>query len=247
MNTTFGPNALKGKHILVIGATSDIGMSIVNSSQNCGALVTAVGRNKDKLSTLSQQTNIQVLDLALESSVINFMNSLEPIDGLVYVAGSMLVAPIKIQKSDDVAQTIDSNLTQPMAILQKLVRAKKIKSGGSIVLLTSINGYSLHSKAHGAYAASKAGLNAFAKVLAQEVKEIRVNTIAAGLIATSGMRATMSHLSSEEMESINQDYILARIGSPEDVANASLFLLSDASAWITGSTLLLDGGYSLNH
>jgi NAD(P)-dependent dehydrogenase (short-subunit alcohol dehydrogenase family) len=127
-----------------------------------------------------------------------------------------------------------------------LLKNKLINKNASLVFISSINGTTVGSKAHTIYAASKGGINGFVMALANEISKqgIRVNAIAPGMLKTNLMEGVKLIVSSDNLDEHLADYPLG-IGAPKDVASLSMFLLSDQSSWMTGQTIVIDGGYSI--
>ena len=137
------------------------------------------------------------------------------------------------------------NVFSHIDLVRELVRQKKMNKGASVVFTSSIVGLYCGMAGQTAYGSSKAALAGFAKSLAIELapRGIRVNTVHPGMIVTPMLDKLI--LSQEEYEKDLVNYPLGRYGRPEDVAYSVVFLLSDATAWMTGSQLLIDGGHSL--
>ena len=137
-----------------------------------------------------------------------------------------------------------TNLISPILLTKMLLKNKKINKEASIVFTSSIAAY--HSSiGDSVYSATKGGIQSFSKVLAMELagKKIRVNTIQPGMVRTGFVENSV--LSAEDYAADEKRYPLGRYGLPEDIAHAAAFLLSDASSWMTGSSIVVDGGISL--
>jgi len=140
---------------------------------------------------------------------------------------------------------LNTNAVSSIQLTRLLVKEKKLNRNGSIVFTSSINGNKCAYIGSTIYAASKAMLTGFSKALALELspKGIRVNTVEPGMIETDLIKD--SAISAEELEKDRQKYPLKRYGRPEEVAAAVVYLLSDVTKWMTGTQLLIDGGYTL--
>ena len=137
----------------------------------------------------------------------------------------------------------------PMMITSGLLKKKKIRKGSSIVLIEAIAGVLVGSKGDVSYNASKAALNGFLKGSALELagQGIRVNAINPGLVPTNILALNNEKMGDNHLEEMMMDrYPLKRFGKPEDIAYGAIYLLSDASSWVTGTNLVIDGGYILN-
>jgi NAD(P)-dependent dehydrogenase (short-subunit alcohol dehydrogenase family) len=136
------------------------------------------------------------------------------------------------------------NFEAPIFLTQQILKQKKIEKEASIVFISSISGVFCSSIGGSAYSASKGAINGVVKNLAIELasQAIRVNSVNPGMIHTNIFEAGV--ISQEQLEEDMQKYPLKRYGKPEEVAYAVIYLLSDASKWVTGSNLLIDGGYT---
>lgn len=251
MNEPIVPSAfgLQGKTVLVTGASSGIGRQIAKSMADAGATVIASGRDQTRLSELlaelggQPQHRIVAADLSMDEAIKNLVEQVGKIDGVVHSAGISALAPVRLASRAHVQSQLDINYTGPLLLTQQLLLRNAIATGGAIVFVSSISAH-IGVQGVAAYGASKAALESMARVVALEVakKKIRVNCLAPGLVETpmlAAARATTGGL----------DVTLAKyplgVGQPEDVANAAIFLVSPASRWITGTTLVLDGGHTI--
>jgi len=243
------PFSITSKRILITGASSGIGRALAIACSEMGAEVFFTGRNAAALAeTLEMMQGeghkMLVSDSTNVSDIETLVNELPALDGIVCNAGVNRRQLTQYLKEKDLDLILNTNLKAPMQLMKLLLKAKKVQSGASVVFISSIAAH--HSSiGDGVYSASKGGLSSFAKVLALELasKKIRVNTIQPGMVRT-GLTEN-SPLTDEDYAKDEQRYPLGRYGKPEDVANAALFLLADASQWITGTDLKVDGGISL--
>lgn len=239
---------LRGKTVLVTGASSGIGYQIALSCALAGASVVATGRDESRLSALLTEMDgpahrFLLADLRDDSNVKTLASQIERIDGVVHSAGISALAPLRLATRAHIESQMNINYVAPMLLTQQLLLRNAISNAGSIVFLSSI---SAHIGVPGvcAYGASKAALEAMARGLALEVakKAIRVNCVAPGLVDTPMLKEARANVAS-------LDQTLARyplgLGQPADVAHAAVFLLSPASRWITGTTLTIDGGHTV--
>ncbi len=241
------PFDLQGKTCLITGASSGIGRSAAILVSECGGTVVATGRNEKRLNrTLNELSGndhlIVPADLLDPDAICKIAENSPPLNGLVHCAGIVRPAPIRYT-TDKIMQALSaSNVNAPVALTRELLKRNKILSGGAILLLSSISGLR-GGTGLVAYAASKAALIGMNHAMASElaVKQIRCNCLAPGMVRTPmiGEESEVNRLEKDERK-----YPFG-YGNPEDVANAIVFFVSDGSRWITGQTLVLDGGFSL--
>lgn len=246
----YNPFSLEDKTILVTGASSGIGKAIAVESSKMGAKVIITGRNKERLEETFKQLEgeghqMYIGDLKNEDDIDKLIEVLPKIDGCVNNAG--IVNPLLIQfiNQNALNDTLDINTIAPILITQKIVKKKKLEKEGSVVFISSVSGVFCSSIGGGLYSMSKGAINGFAKGAALDLasKKIRVNTVCPGMVDTNILSAGI--VTQEQIEMDQKRYPLGRYGKPEEVAHAVIYLLSDASKWVTGSNLLIDGGYTL--
>ena len=152
--------------------------------------------------------------------------------------------PLKQEEIDDM---FSINYLSPLKISQFLLKAKKVKKGGSIIFMTSTSGILSSYIGGSLYSSTKGAINGLVKGMALELapKKIRVNSVMPSMIETPIMNG--GDVTDEQFEADKQLYPLKRYGKPEEVAYAVIYLLSDASSWITGTNLLMDGGRSISY
>jgi NAD(P)-dependent dehydrogenase (short-subunit alcohol dehydrogenase family) len=255
MNQIESPFNLKGKNIIVTGASSGIGSQCAISCSRMGANVVLFGRNKERLSeTLKGMDNIAnhsvcSVDLLeyerVEEIIKEFVQHNGKINGLVNCAGISTTLPLKMitpQKMDDF---FHSNVNSSINITK--LAAKQVsfsEDGGSIIFISSVMGV-VGESGKTLYAMTKGALIAASKSLAIELagRKIRVNCISPGVVETPLSQKSAYSQNEESLNKIKSYHPLG-FGNTEDVANACIYLLSDASKWITGINLIVDGGYS---
>lgn len=243
------PFSIANKKVLITGASSGIGRAMAIACSEMGATVYFTGRNAAALAETQRMMQgedhrLLVSDSTSKTDLEQLTDQLPALDGIICNAGINRRMLTQYLKELDLDLILNTNLKAPMQLMKHLLKAKKIQSGASVVFVSSIAAH--HSSiGDGVYSASKGGLSSFAKVLALELasKKIRVNTIQPGMVRT-GLTEN-SPLTDEDYAKDEQRYPLGRYGKPEDVANAAIFLLADASQWITGTDLIVDGGISL--
>jgi len=247
----YNPYSLEDKTILVAGASSGIGRELAIECSKLGALVHIVGRNSEKLSeTLSLMQEggheYHVCDITNEDKLDILVEKMPVLDGFVNCVGIAKVMLMKFLNKKSLNEIIETNAVAPISLMQKLVRRKKFSKKSSTVFVSSLSGvYTVHY-GDALNATSKGAINAFVKSAALDLaaQGIRVNCVNPGVVATDAAFAGTS-LTKEEMEAKQQFFPLKRFGQPKDVALAIIYFLSDASTWITGVDMPIDGGYTL--
>ncbi len=244
------PFHLTGKTILVTGASSGIGRSIAVECSKMGASVLLTARNEQRLNeTLAlmqgEGHSIMPVDLAQADAINALVEQLPELDGIVCCAGIPSTTVLRQTDDMDMQRVFDVNTFSVIRLVRTLLDEKKLNKGASVVFVSSISGVYCGYVGGSLYGASKAALQGLTKALAMEVapRKIRVNTINPGMINTSLIEG--GDISAEQIAIDVQRYPLKRYGNPEDVAYAAVYLLSDATQWMTGSSLLIDGGYTL--
>lgn len=247
---------LMNKKILITGASSGLGRVIAIEASRAGATVDITGRNQERLNqTFSQLDTSQgqehrsfVFDLTDLNKIgqIDFSNS--SYDGIVLAAGINKIIPFTFLTSEVIENVMHSNFTGNVLLLQRVIREKIFHKKGAVVFVSSINGTNVGSKGHTVYAASKGAINGIMRTLANELSRfsIRVNAVSPGLIDSGMIDQNSEILSQDGFKDYMKKYPLG-IGKPEDVAYCCIYLLSDASRWITGQALVIDGGLSINN
>lgn len=244
------PFSLSGKTILVSGASSGIGKAIAIECSQMGANLVITGRNSTRLSETFAMLNAgnhsqYIADLTNEDDLQSLILSLPKLDGFVSNAG--IAKPLVLQLADkkDVDDILQINTLVPINLTRLILQHKKLNKGASLVYISSINGNNCSSVGSAIYATSKSALTGFMKGVALELapRGIRCNCVNPGMIETDIYKD--AKIGEEEFEKDRLKYPLKRYGKPEEVAYAVVFLLSDATKWITGSSLLIDGGFTL--
>jgi NAD(P)-dependent dehydrogenase (short-subunit alcohol dehydrogenase family) len=243
------PFSLVGKKVLITGASEGIGKSVAVQCAVQGALVSLTARNEKKLEitkNLLNENEHQVVpaDLNNDGDILTLADRLPLLDGLVLNAGMIKTVPVKFIKRDVLQEMFNVNIQSSMLLIQHLLKQKKINKGASICFISSVASNYVHL-GNSVYSATKGAVNSFAKALALELapKKIRVNAILPGFVETGILNN--GAIGSEQLEEHMKNYPLGRYGKPEDIAYLVQYLLSDASVWMTGSLLTIDGGYSI--
>lgn len=240
------PFSLSGKRVLVTGASSGIGRAIAVSCSEMGAKVVITARNEKQLrNTLSQmygeEHELLVADLTDEAQRQTLVDRLPLLDGVVQNAGVGNRIPCKNIEEKDILDVFNPNLIAPVLLQKLLLEEKKINKGASIVFIASMAA-KYPSTGNAIYSASKGAIISYAKVLGLELASrlIRVNCICPAMVWTELI--TKNGIDEEILKEAQAKYPLKRYGIPKDIANLCLFLLSDASSWITGSCIEINGG-----
>lgn len=248
------PFSLADKHIVVSGASSGIGQQCAISCAAMGAKVSLLGRNLERLNeTLTRMKGeghkVFVVDLIedndVKSTVKDIVERMGRIDGLLNVAGvssTLLLRSVSEKKMDEFFR---SNVYSAYALTREVCKKRNFSpEGGSIVFFSSIMG-SYGDIGKSLYAMTKGALQAASKSLACELapNNIRVNTVSPGLIVTP-INENLPHITDPDKRKKLEEKHLLGLGNTEDVANACVYLLSDASRWVTGVNLFVDGGYT---
>lgn len=244
------PFSLENKTILITGAASGIGKATAFQCAEMGAKVILVDLNEDGLNVVRdyigrEDTEIYSLDLTDVKSLIDMVGLLPKLDGVVSNAGIVLSLLAKYSEPRDMERIFRVNTFSHINLIQQLITQKKLNKGSSIVFTSSMSGVYCGLAGGSLYGATKSAILGYSKALAIELapRRIRVNTIHPGMIETPLTNGTA--LSKELLEEDSKNYPLGRYGKPEEIASSIVYLLSDATVWMTGSQLLIDGGYSL--
>lgn len=250
MDLANNPFTLDGKTVLITGASSGIGQETAIQCSKLGAKVIITARHEERLqetfSMLEGEGNRMVLtELTNQMAVESLVEQVEEIQGLVLCAGRGMTSPFPFSTKDKFQTVFDVNFFAPVELLRLLVKKKKLQKGSSVIFVSSIGGIASFQYGNGIYGASKAALNSMMKFCARELaaKKIRVNSVNPGMVNT---KLIQGGIISEEQHKLDMEkYPLKRYGEPEDIAYGIIYLLSDASSWVTGHSLIIDGGYSI--
>ena len=242
----FNPFSLTGKTILVTGASSGIGRGIAVTCSKMGATIVLGGRNEVRLhETLSEMEGdghvLAVADLTKKEKLEKMVDILPKLDGIVHCAGIGQRILCKQLQETDVDNVMDMNFKAPVLLQTEILKKKKINKGASIVFIASIAAES-PSVGNSIYSASKGAIISYANCLVVELapRKIRVNCISPAMVWTDLI--LKDGISEEELKEDEQKYPLKRYGNPDDIANLAVYMLSDASSWMTGSNVRITGG-----
>jgi NAD(P)-dependent dehydrogenase (short-subunit alcohol dehydrogenase family) len=244
--------SLKNSKILITGASSGIGREIAIIAAKHGAIIYAVGRNQKKLNLLkdiigNKNCKTFSVDLTDKDNVTKLIEAIDSIDGLVNCAGLIKMSPYKFITQNSFSETFDINVKAPVFLTTMLLKRRKINNSSSIVFISSINGSCIGAKGFTLYSTSKGAISGLVKSLAADLSKlkIRVNEIAPGMIITDGINSIEENISTSSIQEDMNKYPLGGYGYPDDVANGCVYLLSKASKWVTGTKLIIDGGFTL--
>ncbi len=252
-DTSFNPFSLASKRVLVTGASSGLGQAIALSCARMGAELIITGRDQGRLTkTFEDLLSISDLphrkieaDLAIAAereAVVEALGS--EIHGLVHSAGISRLCPTRMMSEAHLREIQAINVEAPMLLSQGILKRNFMAADGSILFIASIAAH-IGVPGVGAYSGTKAALIAMSRCLALEVikRRIRVNCLSPALVETPLFDETVKMVSSIEQQL--ERYPLG-FGKPEDVANAAIFMLSNASRWVTGTSIVMDGGLTIS-
>ena len=252
----FNPLSLEGKTILVTGATSGIGQATAITCSKLGATIVATGRDKKRLQETMSCLDISygknhidiVSDITTDRGLDELIGCIPTLDGVSDNAGTTNGnKPVKFIKDEELANVINTNALAHVKLARALFKKKLLNKNASYVFTASIGGVFSHVTGQSVYGLSKSAINTFMKYCAVEfsVRSIRCNSICPGMIKTPLI--CFDTLTEEDIAKDTEKYLLRRYGEPDEVANVNAFLLSEASSYITGASIVVDGGYSINH
>lgn len=250
----FNPFSLEGKTVLVTGASSGIGRQCAIDCSKMGAKVILVARNEERLAeTLSQMEGEGHKSYSYDLSELGGIKDLVStvvaesgkLDGFIHAAGIEMTKPVKLLTPEDYEQVYKVNTLSGFEFVRHISSVKNINKGSSIVLLASITAV-IGRGSVAAYAASKGAMVSATRTFALEFakREIRVNCVSPGTILTPLMQNYLDTLDEEAYKKRIDGFPLG-LGETTDISNACIYLLSDASRWVTGQNLIVDGGYTM--
>jgi len=249
------PLDLTSRTILVTGASSGIGRGTAILLSRLGARIIGCGRDRARLDQLLTELEgsghaVESFDLADADAIPGWLKGVAerygPLDGLVHSAGIVQQRPLRVTRVADIASVAAMDIMASTMLLKGFrQRAVRGSNGPSAVLVSSVSALRAEP-ALAAYSASKGAMVSLTRCLGLELapEGIRVNCICAGLIRTKMYDSYVAAAPPERHEAMLSRYVLG-LGEPDDVAYAAAFLLSGAARWITGTALVVDGGYSL--
>lgn len=247
MGINYNPFSLEGKTILVTGASSGIGRATAIECSKLGANVIVTARSKERLQEtyemLEGSENRQVIaELTNNEDLGSLVTSVGKIDGVVLCAGKGKTLPVLFSTREEFDDIYNVNFFSQVELLRMLAKKKCLNYNSSVVVVASIGGNYRFSPGNAIYGSSKAALRSMVQFCSIEFapKKIRVNGVCPGMVETPLInRGT---LTDEQFEADKATYPLKRYGQPEEIAHGIIYLLSDASSWVTGQSLVIDGG-----
>ena len=250
------PYSLQDKSIVVFGASSGIGQATAQFLSTLGANIILTGRSKDKLNdTLQNMENkknhvVRTLDLQVPDQVKGWLKEVVQetgvkLDGMVYSAGIHYFTPLRSINYDHMQQMLNVNINSIIQLLGSFSNRNISNDNSSVVLLSSVSAIAGEKGTVG-YSAAKGAMNSIVKSAAVELaqRQIRVNSILPGIVETDMSRKIQTSLGEESFKQVENKHLLG-IGKPEDIAFCIGYLLAPASRWVTGTNIVIDGGYTL--
>lgn len=252
METFYNPFSLSGKVILVTGAASGIGRATAIECSKMGASVIITDiRENGLIETLrllegdNSRNQMITCDLTDDGDLGKMVSLLPVLDGMVNNAGITKPLPVKFINRGDIEKILSVNALAPIYLTQKLLKKKKLNKGASLVFTVSIGGVYTVAPGNTMYGVSKGALHVFMKNAALELAStgIRCNSVNPGMVDTNLVAG--KQYSEEDREKDIRTYPMKRYGQPREVALGIVYLLSDASSFVTGHSLIIDGGKTL--
>ena len=248
--SNYNPFSLEGKTILVTGASSGIGRATAIECSKMGAKLVVTGRNAERLQQTFEQLEGEghaqiIAELTSDEDVKQLVDKCPELNGLVLCAGKGVLLPLQFCDEEKFLNVFKTNFFAPVEMLRLLTKKKKLAKGSSVVFVSSIGGVHIFATGNAVYGASKAAVNSVMRFFANELspKKIRVNSVNPGRVNTKLIQS--GTMSEEQVNADIEKYPLKRYGEPVEIAYGIIYLLSDASSWVTGHSLVIDGGVTI--
>lgn len=247
------PMDLSACKFVVTGASSGIGRDNAILLSELGASVVMVGRRTEQLEITFKMMagsghRLESFDLHNVDEIPRWLKDISqetgPLDGIVHCAGIEALRPLKLITKNSFNDLMNINVNAAVGLTKGFRQKKVNRAGGSIVFISSVAGL-IGQTGHAEYCASKAALIGLCRAAALELarENIRVNCIAPGLVKTEMIEKAQKTLTLDQLKDI-EAYQPLGLGAPRDISHAVAFLLADTGKWITGTTLVVDGGYT---
>lgn len=255
MEKQFNPFSLEGKTIIVTGASSGIGQQVAITCSKMGAKVVLIGRSVERLEETKAQligdahlsVSYDLTDLEHQNELVsNIVSKLGVVDGLVNCAGISTTLPFKFMNPDKVEEFFRTNVYATIELTRQVLNIKNInKQGASVIFFASVMGC-VGENAKSLYSLTKGALISGCRSLAIEYapKKVRLNVVSPGVVETA-INRNQPYLADSEKRKYTESLHPLGLGTTEDIANTCVYLLSDASRWVTGQNVIVDGGYTI--
>lgn len=255
MEKQYNPFSLKGKTIVVTGASSGIGQQVAITCSLMGAKVVLIGRNTERLESTKSHLlgdghmaiSYNLTDLEHHKDLVaDIVAKMGVIDGLVNCAGISTTLPFKLMMPEKVEEFFKTNVYATIELTRQVLNVKNVnKQGASVIFFASVMGC-VGENAKSLYSLTKGALISGCRSLAIEYapKKIRINVVSPGVVETA-INRNQPYLADPERRTHTESLHPLGIGTTDDIANACVYLLSDASRWVTGQNLVVDGGYTI--
>lgn len=245
----FNPFTIEGKTILVTGAASGMGKATAVACAKMGAKIVAADYNGEGLAEAMKELEGDghlsfVFNLAEENTWTDLLDNTPVLDGIANCAGIANMNPFMFVNRAEFDKVFNINFFGPVLLTKNLIKAKKLNKGGSVVFVASMDGPLIVHSGNSVYSASKSALVGAARNMAIDLasKKIRVNCVLPGTTDTPLIRT--GNVTEESLAEVAKSFPLKRFGTAEDMAYGIIYLLSDASSFVTGTELVIDGGYT---
>ena len=253
----YNPFSLAGKTILITGASSGIGQATAIECAKLGATVIISARNEERLKgvfdnldrSADQSHQMVLADLSTDEGIAYLISNLDHLDGVSSNAGIVsTITPVKFINDEELDHVFRTNTISHVKLARALFRKKVLNKNASYEFTVSIGDVRSFVVGNSVYGMSKAALQSFMKYCAIDfsTRGIRCNSVCPGMIVTP-MTSPGGYFSEEDYLKDQEHYLLKRYGLPKEVALTTAFLLSDASSFITGTSIYVDGGASVSH
>lgn len=250
----YNPFSLEGKTILVTGASSGIGQATAIECSKMGAKLVITGRNAERLQQTFDQLEGEghqqiIADLTDAAAKDEIVSSCPELSGLVLCAGQGMTLPFQFCSKDKIDALYDVNFFAPVELFRLLSKKKKLAKASSVVAVASTGGTpgGRFTNGNAIYGSAKAALVSMMKYAARELapRKIRVNMVNPAMTETPLVKKFQENITEEQIAKDMAHYPLGRYGRPTDIAHGIIYLLSDASSWVTGHALVIDGGVTI--